>query len=487
MLDDDFGLRTEGGLLYVHTEAQLVTLREFVERRQADGVDIRLIDGDEARSLAPILPDTVIGASYCPLDAQMESVRYVRAFANAAARHGATIVERAPVRSLEREGSRIARVVTDAETLHTRGGRRRRGRLDAGAPSTDRCRDPDPRDAAPDRPDDADGSPARSGPVRPGGGQAVPDLPRAAVVPARRTGQTKPRTDTARRCWRRSASGRTGRTCSAARWTIPASSGSPIWPVSRWSARACPAIMPMLRSARFAGAWAGILPFTTDNLPIIDALPGFDDAYIAAGHVFGNGAGPTTGRLVAEPRLRRRADHGHDAVPCGPAGALRSRGHERVVTMTADSSRRIAFINPFGTAAFDEIIEETLVPVRGRRDAGRRHPPRRRAREHRLLLPQAPHGAGDLPGRPPARGAGLRRGRGRLLLRPGRQGGARARRHPGRRAARGSDEPCLVLRPSVHGDHRPSQGRPVARGPRAAPRDDELPRRTLPSTGTSRT
>jgi glycine/D-amino acid oxidase-like deaminating enzyme len=63
---------------------------------------------------------------------------------------------------------------------------------------------------------------------------------------------------------------------------------------------ALPAIMPELRSARFARAWAGVLPFTTDNLPVIDAVPGLDDAFIAAGHVFGNGAGPTTGRLVAD-------------------------------------------------------------------------------------------------------------------------------------------------------------------------------------------
>ena len=51
-LDADFGLRTDGGLLYVHTEEQLATLREFVERRQADGVDIRLIDGHEAPARA---------------------------------------------------------------------------------------------------------------------------------------------------------------------------------------------------------------------------------------------------------------------------------------------------------------------------------------------------------------------------------------------------------------------------------------------------
>jgi allantoin racemase len=36
-----------------------------------------------------------------------------------------------------------------------------------------------------------------------------------------------------------------------------------------------------------------------------------------------------------------------------------------VVNMNGDTVRRIAFINPFGTAAFDAIIEETLVPYAG--------------------------------------------------------------------------------------------------------------------------
>ena len=38
------------------------------------------------------------------------------------------------------------------------------------------------------------------------------------------------------------------------------------------------------------------------------APPGFDDLIIAAGHVFGNGAGPTTGRLVADLICGDRAD-----------------------------------------------------------------------------------------------------------------------------------------------------------------------------------
>jgi glycine/D-amino acid oxidase-like deaminating enzyme len=60
------------------------------------------------------------------------------------------------------------------------------------------------------------------------------------------------------------------------------------------------AALPELRGARFARAWAGVLPFTSDALPLIGRPPGHDDLIVAAGHVFGNGAGPTTGRLVAD-------------------------------------------------------------------------------------------------------------------------------------------------------------------------------------------
>jgi glycine/D-amino acid oxidase-like deaminating enzyme len=59
------------------------------------------------------------------------------------------------------------------------------------------------------------------------------------------------------------------------------------------------AALPALRGARFARAWAGLLPFTSDNLPLIGRIPEVSNLIVAAGHVFGNVAGPTTGRLVA--------------------------------------------------------------------------------------------------------------------------------------------------------------------------------------------
>jgi glycine/D-amino acid oxidase-like deaminating enzyme len=298
-LGDDFGLRTEGGLLYVHTEAQLAILREFVERRQADGVDVRLIDGHEARSLAPILPETVIGASFCPLDAQMESTRYVRAFAAAAQRAGASVQEGTAVRSFEVDGRRISGVVTDA-------GRLTPGRVvvAAGAWTTHllaqigvalpihpmRLQIVQTEPMAP-----------RLGPVLYGPAAVKQylifrELPSFAPEP-----------------WANEAEARHGKALLEA--VCQRADGSYLlgcamdYPGFEWQpdlsgvalvAEGLAAAFPELRAARFARAWAGVLPFTTDNLPIVDAVPGFDDAYVAAGHVFGNGAGPTTGHLVAD-------------------------------------------------------------------------------------------------------------------------------------------------------------------------------------------
>jgi glycine/D-amino acid oxidase-like deaminating enzyme len=299
VFDDDFGLRTEGGLIYAHTEPQLATLAEFVAQRQADGVDMRLIDGDEARSLAPILPDTVIGASYCPLDAQMDSSRYVRGFADAAVRAGARVLEHAPVRTLQPEGSRIAQVVTDDETFTPD-----RVVVAAGAWTPELL-----RQVGADVPIHAmrlqivQTTPMdrRLGPVL-YGPAAVKQYKIFRELPSFR-----------REDWLNEAESRHGKALLEA--VCQRADGSYLlgcamdYPGFVWEpdlagvalvTESLPAIMPALRSAGFARAWAGILPFTTDNLPIIDALPGFDDVYVAAGHVFGNGAGPTTGRLIAD-------------------------------------------------------------------------------------------------------------------------------------------------------------------------------------------
>ena len=298
-LGADFGLRCNGGLTYFRTEDQATVMREFVDRRVADGVPMRLLDGNEARAMAPILPDDVLGATYCPLDAQIDSRRYVRAFAAAAQRAGATIVEGSSVRTLEADGRRMRRVLTDLGPISA-------GQvvLAAGAWS--------PFLGA------QLGLDLQIHPMRLQIVQTEPMAPRLeqllygpAAIKQYSIFEDLPsfRTETfATDLEERLGGALLESACQTADGSYllgcamdyPGFDWQPDLAGVSLVAEGLVAALPELRAARFARAWAGILPFTSDNLPIIGRAPGLDDLVIAAGHVFGNGAGPTTGRLVAD-------------------------------------------------------------------------------------------------------------------------------------------------------------------------------------------
>jgi sarcosine oxidase subunit beta len=104
----------QGGNLYVgegDQEAELVA--RFVERQRANGfADVRLLDHDEAHEVAPALSETVTAASYSPRDGQADPVLTTRAFATAAARHGASAWHDTATLGLIVEGGRVTGVRT---------------------------------------------------------------------------------------------------------------------------------------------------------------------------------------------------------------------------------------------------------------------------------------------------------------------------------------------------------------------------------------
>jgi glycine/D-amino acid oxidase-like deaminating enzyme len=295
----DFGLRVRGGLIYFTTEAQAVVMREFVERRTADGVPMELLDGAQARELVPFLPETVLGATFCPLDAQVDPRRYVRAFAVAAQRHGATIHEGTTARAIEVDGARITRVHTDLGPV-TPG----HVVLAAGAWSPAIGRQL--------------GLDLPIHPMRLQVVQTEPMAPRLEHVlygPAaiKQYSIFKELDSFSPEPFETEIERRLG--LALLESACQTADGSYLlgiamdYPGFDWRpdlagvglvTAGMLAALPALRGARFARAWAGVLPFTSDALPLIGRVPGHDDLIVAAGHVFGNGAGPTTGRLVAD-------------------------------------------------------------------------------------------------------------------------------------------------------------------------------------------
>jgi glycine/D-amino acid oxidase-like deaminating enzyme len=302
-LDDELGvdagvLGLDGGVMFFSDERQRAVFAEFVERRNADGVAMDLLDGLQARELVPLLPETVAGATFCPLDAHIDSRRYVRAFALAAQRHGAVVSEGIAARRVLVEHGRATGVETDLGKIPARtvvlaaGGWSKY--LTAGLgfdvpighmrlqvmqtePMAPRLRH------------------VLYGAVAAKQYQIIRELPSYREEDFRNDAETEhglALLESA--CQKADGSYVLGLTMD-----YPGFDWRPDLQGVALISRVLSADLPALRDAKFARAWAGVLPFTSDNLPIIDQAPGIDGLIIATGHVFGNGAGPTTGRLVA--------------------------------------------------------------------------------------------------------------------------------------------------------------------------------------------
>ena len=297
-LPEDFGFLPDGGLIYFTTPEQGAVFREFVDARRRDGLEMELIDGAEVRRLVQPIREDVLGASFCPLDAQIDTPRFVRALAAGARAHGARIREHVDVTGLRRDGDRVAGVDTsdgpiEADTVVVAAG--------AWAPQLlttievdlkvggERLQvlstEPLPRVI----------EPLVYGPLATKQYALFRDLPSYDVAHF-----TAPYEDEADvELLLLAAQRETGEILLGCPMDYPDELDQ------RPTLAGLAAIVhgfeldfPGLRDVPIGHMWAGLLPYTSDTLPIIDAsIPGL---VIAAGHVYGNSAGPITGKLVAQ-------------------------------------------------------------------------------------------------------------------------------------------------------------------------------------------
>jgi glycine/D-amino acid oxidase-like deaminating enzyme len=109
-LDFGFELRRCGGLVTATSESEVEILREFVGHRRALGLDFQLLTGDEARQLEPALSPEIIGASYFAGDCHVYPFLLVAGYANAARQNGARILTGCRVEEIEQSGGRVTGV-----------------------------------------------------------------------------------------------------------------------------------------------------------------------------------------------------------------------------------------------------------------------------------------------------------------------------------------------------------------------------------------
>ena len=116
-LGADIEFRQGGHLHVVETHKDRRALEDRVAREREAGLDVRLVDGCEARRLAPGLTESVVAAAWSPGDAQANPVKTTRAFAAAAAARGAAFRTGAPARLLH-HGERIQGAVAGGDVFH---------------------------------------------------------------------------------------------------------------------------------------------------------------------------------------------------------------------------------------------------------------------------------------------------------------------------------------------------------------------------------
>ncbi len=117
-LDADVDYRQRGNLRLALDEQEVATIRRVVEQGNAAGVEMVYLDSTAAREIAPVITDSVAGASFCPTDGHADNLKTVQAYAHAAQRHGAAIITGVEVLHLATLGDRVTGVVTTDGTYN---------------------------------------------------------------------------------------------------------------------------------------------------------------------------------------------------------------------------------------------------------------------------------------------------------------------------------------------------------------------------------
>jgi sarcosine oxidase subunit beta len=108
-----------GSLLVANSEDEMKVVQEMIATLQTLGLDVQLVDGDEARARMPVLGPKTLGASYSPKDATINPLKLVTAYADAARRLGADINVFVEVTGIETDGDRILAVLTNQGKINT--------------------------------------------------------------------------------------------------------------------------------------------------------------------------------------------------------------------------------------------------------------------------------------------------------------------------------------------------------------------------------
>ncbi len=298
-LDCEIDYVKSGGLYVVETEEQWEPAERYARDRMTKGYELQLLNGRESRELEPLLSESIAGAIFDPSRDQANPFYVCNGYARAAARLGAEIHTHTPVRSVEKQGSRVTGVGTDEWVIE-----------------------------APVVINSAGSWAAELGrmagievPIKPTRGQVMVSEPmppvwkhtifyieglyprfNAQIMEYQRVPDTgaEPASSTVGLQYY-GRQGPDGKLYLGSGYEVEGTDKRCGAQDLRQSALDFRRVFPALEGLNIIRAWAGLIPYTPDGLPIVGKVPGLEGFIMAAGHGgYGFSAAPMTGKLVAE-------------------------------------------------------------------------------------------------------------------------------------------------------------------------------------------
>lgn len=111
-LGESIHFRQLGGLILIENENEMKLMTEFVEKQRKTGLDVSIISLEEINKLQEGISQDIIGATYSPMDGEVDPIALNIAFAKAAKREGTEIILGTEVIDVLTEDSRVTGVET---------------------------------------------------------------------------------------------------------------------------------------------------------------------------------------------------------------------------------------------------------------------------------------------------------------------------------------------------------------------------------------
>ncbi|MCG8620168.1 MAG: FAD-binding oxidoreductase [Desulfobacterales bacterium] len=108
----DIEFRQTGGLVVIETDAEYRAMEQYVAAQQDIGLPVHLLDRDQTLEREPALAADIAGATWSPMDAQVNPINLTLGFAAGARQNHTRILSQTQVLGFRNTGNRVTAVET---------------------------------------------------------------------------------------------------------------------------------------------------------------------------------------------------------------------------------------------------------------------------------------------------------------------------------------------------------------------------------------